>query len=549
MFFREKKSGTRRYLQIVENYWDDGQSRQRVIATLGRLDRLQDSGQIDALLASGARFARNMMVIAAHRQGQTTTVDTRRIGGPLVFDRIWHESGCREIIHSLLSERKFEFNVERAIFATVLQQLFDPGSDRSGDRWRDLYRIEGGEELELHHFYRAMAWLGEELAAEAQDGVIPFSPRCTKDLIEEKLFARRRNLFTSLEMVFFDTTAIYFEGEGGDELGRFGKSKEHRPDRKQMVVGVVLDNEGMPLCCEMWPGNTTDVTTLVPVARRLEKRFGIGRICIVSDRGMISRNVLDWLEEQEWPYILGVRMRRVKEVNREVLSRAGRYQVVFPKGRTARDPSPLKVKEVMVDGRRYIVCFNEDQARKDAADRQAIVTALERQLKQGDKSLIGNKGYRRYLRARGESFGIDDTKVKSEARYDGKWVLRTNTTLSDAEVALKYKQLWMVEDIFRTMKSILDTRPVFHRTDETIRGHVFCKFLALILRKELQDRLEAKGHSPEWPDVVHDLDRLEEVDVQQDGKQFRLRTEVRGCCGQVFKAAGVALPPTVQQLQ
>ena len=153
----------------------------------------------------------------------------------------------------------------------------------------------------------------------------------------------------------------------------------------------------------------------------------------------------------------------------------------------------LKVKEVRVEDRRYVVCLNDDEARKDAADRKAIVAALREQLRNGDKSLVGNKGYRRYLARRGRITSIDEAKIKEEARYDGKWVLRTNTDLDAAEVALQYKQLWMVEDWFRSCKSMLQTRPIYHKRDETIRGHVFCSFLALVLRQELQSRLEERG--------------------------------------------------------
>jgi transposase len=159
------------------------------------------------------------------------------------------------------------------------------------------------------------------------------APRCTKDRIEEALFARDRDLFSGLQLVFFDTTSIYFEGGGGETLGRYGHSKDHRKNRKQMVVGVVLDQEGRPICCELWPGNTTDVTTLVPVAERLRKRFGIGRVCLIADRGMVRKETLETLEATGWDYILGTRMRSTKEVRDEVLSRAGRFQKVFG-GRT-----------------------------------------------------------------------------------------------------------------------------------------------------------------------------------------------------------------------
>jgi hypothetical protein len=551
MFFRTKTSGPRSYLQIVENRWEDGRPRQRVIATLGRLDHLQQSGQLDALLASGARLARSVLLLSAHAKGQLPTITTRRIGPALIFERLWRETGCQRAIEQMLDGRRFECDVERAVFLTVLHRLFDPGSDRAADKWKADYQIEGCDALRLHHLYRAMGWLGEELPQDQQKDKTPFAPRCTKDRIEEEVFAHRRDLFTDLQLVFFDTTSIYFEGNGGEDIGQRGYSKDHRPDLYQMIVGAVLDGQGRPICCELWPGNTADVTALIPVVDRLRSRFGVSKVCVVADRGMISRETVEALEQDErgWSYILGARMRSQNEVKDEVLSRAGRYRVVHPPRVKSDDPSPLKVKEVWVDDRRYIVCLNEDEARKDAADREAIVAALREQLRHGDKTLVGNKGYRRYLSGGGpEHFRIDEAKVAEDARYDGKWVLRTNTELDSAEVALQYKQLWVVEQWFRSCKSLLQTRPVYHKCDETIRGHAFCSFLALVLRQELQARLGERGHEVEWADVIGDLDRLQRIEVEQDGKRFLLRSEAQGACGKVFQAVGVALPPTVQQV-
>ena len=547
MFFRAKKSGPRTYLQIVENRWEGGRSRQRVIATLGRLDKLQASGELESLLRSGARFADAVMVLGAHERGQAPVIDAHRIGPALVFERLWEETGARAVLEALAAERKFEFSVERAIFLTVLHRLFDPGSDRAAEKWRRDYAIAEVQDLQLHQLYRAMAWLGEELPEQVDR--TPFAPRCVKDEVEERLFARRRDLFSNLDLVFFDTTSIYFEGRGGESIGQRGHSKDHRPDCHQMVVGAVLDGNGEPVCCELWPGNVTDVRTLIPVVDRLRKRFAIGRVCIVADRGMISRESIEALESETrgWQYILGARMRVEKTVSEDVLSRAGRYRVVRLKG-TSHDPAPLKVKEVALEGRRYVVCCNEDQAKKDAADREAIVSALRAQLQRGDKSLVGNKGYRKYLKTQGRRFVIDEEKLTAEARFDGKWVLRTNTTLDAPQVVLKYKQLWLVEQLFRSTKSLLDTRPIFHKRDQTIRGHVFCSFLALILRKALQERLQAKGYAFEWRDVMTDLDALQEVQVQYQDKSFLLRSETKGTCGKVFQAVGVAVPSTVRSL-
>ncbi len=551
MFFREKKAKGYSYLQVVENHWEDGKSRQRVLGTLGRLDHMKGSGQLDALLMSGARYSETLMVLSALREGRLQEVSKKKIGGPLLFERLWQESGCASVIRSHARTRKFGFDLERAVLVTVLHRLLNPGSDRACEKWKEAYRIEGADSLELQHFYRAMGWLGEALSQEDQDDIIPFSPRCNKDVIEEALFWKRRDLFTTMDMLFFDTTSIYFEGEGGESIGMYGHSKDHRPDLKQMVVGAFLDGDGHPVCCEMWPGNTADVSTLVPVMGRMKKRFGVEQACVVADRGMISKDTLSWFEQTDhpMPYILGARMRKQKEVCVEVLGRAGRYQVIHPERKHAKDPSPLKVKEVMVDGRRYIVCHNADQARKDAADREMILKSLEEQLRRGEKSLVGNKGYRRYLKVQGNAFEIDRKKVEEEARFDGKWVLRTNTDLSSTEVALKYKQLWTVESLFRTVKSVLATRPIYHKCDDTIRGHVFCSFLALVLMKELLMRLENKGLTFEWRDIIRDLDTMDDVEIGDEGKRFLIRTGTVGCCGKVFQAAGITMPPTIRQMQ
>jgi hypothetical protein len=263
---------------------------------------------------------------------------------------------------------------------------------------------------------------------------------------------------------------------------------------------------------------------------------------------MISAETMTYLEEEKIPYILGARMRRSKEVKEEVLSRAGRYREVHPEGVSAKDPSPLKVKEVIVDGNRYIVCLNEKQARKDAADRQAIIDSLQEKLKSNPKSLVGNKGYRKYLTLDRDTVAVNQEKIEEEARYDGKWVLKTSTTLTAEQAALKYKELWQVEQVFRDMKSVLDTRPIFHQRDETIRGHVFCSFLALVIRKELDRRLEKAGHCFEWADIKQDLKALQEITIEDRGKTLTIRSECLGTCGKVFQAVGVAIPPTIREV-
>src|SRR5215471_7547293 len=560
MFFRRKRSGRTEYLQIVKNERIAGKPRQSVVATLGRVDELDQDGTLERLLRSGARFSHSAVVLTAYEKGEATKLATRQLGPALAVERLWRETGCRRVISELAGERAFQFDLERAVFLTVLHRLFDPGSDRAAEKWRHGLVIDGVADLELHQLYRAMGWLGDELADQSGRGI---GPRTTKDLIEERLFTLRNNLFSELSLVFLDTTSLYFEGEGGKSLGQYGHSKDHRPDLKQVVLAVVIDGTGRPICSELWPGNTTDVTTLLPVIERLKTRFLIARICIVADRGMIATDTIAELEARNLDYILGVRERATKEVRGVIADPAAWVPLSILKaadrGTTDLLVTDLLVKEVIRSGvgadgkpwrRRYIVCCNDAEARKDAARRAAILTALQEALRRGDKSLVGNRGYRRFLSLKpGRRFEIDPRRIALDTVFDGIYVLRTNTKLTPLQVVLRYRDRWMVEDIFRTAKSLLATRPIFHKYDETIRGHVFCSFLALVLRKELEDRLAAAGHNFEWADIVQDLERLSETEIEQDGKVYWLRNPAPGCAGPVLRTLGVALPPLVRNAQ
>jgi hypothetical protein len=562
MYVREKAINGYTYLYLVESVREDGRTKQRIIKNLGRKEQVLGNGDLERFINSVGRYTEHAMVLSAFDKGELIGMACRRIGPPLLFGRLWETTGIKAVINRLLQERAFAFPVERAIFTAVLHRLMVSGSDRCCEQWQRDYAIPETDGLQLHHFYRAMAWLGEELGEENQDGATHV-PRCTKDLIEEQLFAHRRDLFTDLSLVFLDTTSLSFTGEGGDTLGRRGKSKDHRPDLMQMLLAVVMDGDGRPVCTEMWPGNTADVTALLPIIDRLRSRFAIGQVCVIADRGMISKATMQGLEERKLEYILGARERMDTVIREVVLEDETPFTplcITKARGKTAlregkqpkpQDETQLWVKEVMVGETRYIVCRNEIEANKDAADRTAVLQALEEQLKQNDKALIGNSAYRRFLKAGGKKsekvFQIDPGKVADEARFDGIFVLRTNTKISALQAVLRYRDLWQVETLFRSAKSLLSTRPIFHSSDAAIRGHVFCSFLALVLKKDLADRCAASDFKPEWADVLRDLDRLQDIDIKKDGKHLTLRTPTTGTAGRLFQLAGVALPPRIRE--
>jgi len=543
MFVRVKKIGPYEYLYLVENAREGGRHVQRVIKALGRRDEVENSDLLDGLIASAARYSRRSIVLSSFYRGELAELRRRSIGPDLVFARLWAETGCHDVLRRQLADRRFGFDAERAIYLTVLHRLMVSGSDRHASTWQQSVDIPGAEALTLDHAYKAMAWLGEDIAPAGSGRI-----RSRTEAIEEALYRHRQTLFGELSVAFFDTTSLYFEGQGGTTLGQRGYSKDFRPQLNQVVLGIVLDEKDRPIASFLWPGNTADVTTLLPVVERLRRRFGIGRACVVADRGMISAATIAALEAQGIDYILGVRERSTKQVRGTVLNDDGvAVPLIIPR---QKGETELAIRDITVAGRRYILCRNEEEARKDAETRAKLIDSLQRQLAQGGKRLVGNKGYRRFLTApKSKAFAIDPAKVAADVRFDGIFVLRTNMKLSALAVVLRYRNLLAVEQSFLAAKAMLATRPVFHRTDAAIRGHIFCSFLALVLRRELLDRLVARNPTiPEWQRIIDDLSDLSTVEVEQDGRRALLRTAPRDSIDPICRALGLVLPPVLQEM-
>jgi len=531
MYFRKKSSGRNRteyeYLQIVRSYREGPKVRQEVIATVGRTDKLLSGGEIDGLLRSLARFSDKLRVVEAARLPHVAAQPARQWGPALVFGRLWQQQRIPEILGKLSQDRRFEFDVERVCFAMALQRLCAPGSDLQGSGWLSTVEAPGFEELALQHLYRTAGFLAE-----------------MREELEQELSWADRDLFgQDFDLVFIDTTSLSVYRDIENDLFKRGYSRKHRPDLPQTVLCVIVNAYGWPVAREAYPGNTADVIAMEKMVNRLRKRLAIRNVVVVADRGMISRDIIKLLtQDQDAPfrYVLGCRMRRQKEVNEEVLSRAGRY-------RTIREN--LEVKEVRVGDRRYIVCRNPLEARKDKAVREALLAKLERIIaEQGPKALIGNRGYARFLKLDKGSVSINREAIENDARLDGKFALTTNTDLTPHDVALTYKSLWRVERTFREQKSTLEVCPIYHHCHHMAIGHIAASFLALRLEVDLQRRLDERKVEVSWPDLMRDLGQVQSIVLDLDGNRYRLRSEMIGSSYQAFQAAGVRPPETVSLL-
>ena len=536
MFVRVKKfSGkhtTRQYLQVVESFRVEGKMRQRVLCTLGRVERLRDGG-LDALIQGLSKFSKNLEII---RASQDLVADwSKEYGTVLVFRKLWEELKMDQILKQHLKSHRYKSDIGEAVFALVLNRILEPYSKKRAELWLEEVYEPRFSNLKLQHFYRCLDFLDEH-----------------KPEVEEELFGEVKDLFNlELDIVFYDTTSVYFEGEGPEGLAKKGYSKDKRPDLNQtcsersepILIGVLMTKEGIPIGCEVFPdpanGRDYDGSTLKYALEVLSKRFHLKRVIFVGDRAMVSQANLSYLDDFGYEYILGVRMRQLKDVNKEVLSRAGRYH---------RVNDSLWVKEVKVGEVRYVLCFNPEEAKRDAEERKAIVDNLGEKIKSGTLKKVLTGDAQRYLKLEKERFSLNYEKIEKEARYDGKYVLRTNTELKTQEVALAYKNLWLVENTFRNIKDILKIRPIFLWTPARVRGHVFVCFLAFLLTVTLQKKLLLMGIKESLWDTLRDVRKMKAVLLRVKDESYLVRTELKGMAHLAFKAVGLSPPSRVKPL-
>lgn len=503
------------YLQLVESYRDGDRVRQRVIAKLGREDEL-DRAAIERLVRSLAKYA-DVEVGAGNVLDEVELQPGLAFGHVHALDHVWNELGLEGIMRDLAAGRRFRFDVANVIKAIVFQRVLDPGSERSlVQQWLPSVHQPAFEGISLQHTYRALPFLAE---------VGPELEARLTGVMTEKLFA-------DASLVLFDTTSTYFEGTGLDELASFGFSRDKRGDRPQANLALLTSREGLPLGHWLYPGRQSDVRSMAEASREFRDRLGLGSFVLVADRGMVSAANLQALQDEGIEYVIAERLRR--STANEALARAGRYKKVTRN---------LEVKEIKADGiERVLVCRNSERAIEDARQRDAIVQQLQEKIAQGGVRDQLKAGARRYLKLTGASPEIDLKKAHDDARYDGKWVLRTTTTLPPEQVALAYRGLWRVEHAFRTLKTPLELRPLFHTSEAGVRSHVQACVLAYALVRIIEDRLDRAGLDANAKNALHDLGRIQRAPLYRAGITVTKTTTPNEHQKTLLRAIGAPIP-------
>jgi transposase len=500
---RKNKSGsTTTYVQLAHNVRDakTGQSKADVLYTFGRADSL-DVDAIRRLTKSLSRFLtpEEALRIQGTIEGENPIRFLKSVpmGGAYLLRALWEQLGIPQALSQCMKDRSFTSPVEWATFAMVANRALAPDSKRGVEEWvKEDVALGNPEPIELQHLYRAMDVLLEY----------------RETIHKEVYFAVADLLNLEVDLIFFDTTSTYFEMDEEDEEGlrKYGHSKDHRPDLPQVVIGLAVTKEGIPVKCWTMPGNTSDMKTVEKVKSDL-LGWKLGRCVWVMDRGMSSEENRLILQKAGGHYIIGEKLRDNQEIHREVLAKRGRFTSVREN---------LEIKEVTIgDGekrRRFILVHNPEEAKKDQATREKTLKKIEEALKsikdqagpghtKSVCALLSHRTMGRYLRQlKTGRIKIDKGKIKEEAHLDGKYIISTSDdTLSAEDVALGYKQLMEVERAFRTLKTTLDLRPVYHRKDERIEAHVFLCFLALLLVRVA----ERKTNMP-WDHIKAQMERL-----------------------------------------
>ena len=534
MFVRRKqvRSGSQvhTYLQLVENYRQDGKVRQRVLLSVGREDQMPP-GRVDEFVRALGAYTEKAMVLDSIQD--LSLLSSRAFGGVYVLGRLWDELDLDGILGRKLAGRAYSTDVAMAIRTMVLNRCLDPRSKLGTLEWaRHRAWCPEAESLGPQNLYRALDFLVEH-----------------KEALEGALYSRLTDLLClDASLVFYDTTLVNMHSEPQEDDEERQLVRWSRNGTPQFLLALALSRDGLPFAHEVLPGNTTDVVMVKDAVSRLRKRFSIRQCVFVGDRGMVSEDNLKWLHSQDVHSIVGAPMRRSKEVKDGVLATAGRYQEIS---------EDLHLKEVQASGVRYIICYNPKEAERDRRVRESIVAHVEELLEHPPgpatkeaAAPYSHPAYGRYLRRLSDgALRLDRGRIKDDERYDGKYVLRTShPSLSKEEVARAYKQLMMVERSFRSLKSLEELAPVYHWKDRRVRGHVYVCVLAHLLERILERRLGQGGlEHYTAARALEVLDRVHMVPLEAKGRRWLGRTESDAEANRILEALRYRLPPRIQE--
>jgi transposase len=540
-----KNSAGQKYYHLVESYWEDGRSRQRTLMSLGKAgeDRMDDVV---------AAISKHKEVFTILEMAKSISVEDTYILGPLlVLERLFRDSGIDSVLSSVAAAHpKLGFDLRSLVFTMVASRFVEPGSKLKIYEWWQQKFFPGlvQEKIELHQLYRALDVLCEH-----------------KEEIEKKLFYHDRDLLNlNVDVVLYDLTTLRFESTRTDlgELRQFGYSKERRSDLTQVVLGLLVTPEGVPIGFEVYPGNTFEGKTISSIVDKLRKKYKVRRFIFVADRGLFSQRNLTELrgKNRQGDFIVGMKLGVFKK----------RHDEFYDISKFHWINDELAVYETTHEGDRCIVTWSKKRAKRDERAREDVLDKIRRKLSKKKikaKDFVSNKTYQRYVTGlSGESeLALNQKAIEEDAKKDGFFGVITNVNDMTAQTVVEnYKSLWIVEDAFGEIKGNLKARPVFHWSDDRIVGHLtlcflayYCESLMTIALREKEIMLDSPaiddGIIKERPltvvEALRELSEVRAIPVKMKKTTIWVRTDIKGNAFKLFSAIGLKPPPKVLSLQ
>lgn len=545
MFIKETtNSAGQTYYHLVESYWDNGKSRQRTLMSLGR--------------AGEDRMGEVISAIGKHKDVLTvldlakniSVADTFILGPLLVLERMFEQSGIDRILTAIAEKHpKLEFNFKKLVFTMVAARFVRPGSKlKIFEHWQKRFYPEMlVGDIELHQLYRALTILADH-----------------KEEIETDLFWQGRDLLSEeVDVVLYDLTTLRFESTLAEGLRQFGYSKERRSDCTQVVLGLLVRPDGVPIGFEVYPGNTFEGATVTDIVRKIRDKFKVRRFIFVGDRGLFSRKNLEAMRgantNDNGEFIVGMKLGVFKD----------RHEEFYDLSRYKRISDELAFYETEHEGDRCIITWSRARAERDAKAREDILNKIRKKLakkKITAKEFVTNTTYKRYVTGLndGKSFALNDKAILEDAKKDGFFGVLTNIIdMPAVDIVTNYKSLWIIEDAFGEIKGNLRARPVFHWSDHNIIGHLTVCFLAYLcealMTKALREKnlmLESRAIKEELikprpltvVEAMRELQEVRAIPVQFKSTTMWVRTDIAGNANKLFAAIGLKPPPKVLRL-
>ncbi|PNR91222.1 hypothetical protein HWHPT5561_09930 [Petrotoga sp. HWH.PT.55.6.1] len=520
MYVRTVKNNQgKEYLRIVESYRENGKNKQKIIANLGRIDTISEE-EVKNIIKKLVQIYDIKGYVNLNNVEEAP--DKKNYGIKVIVDRLFERYEMDKFFEKM--DKKIRFDVEDLLKIMVMNRIIEPKSKLGIFKELDYYGFKRIDEAETDEEGIALQWMYRTLDVLAQK----------KEELEKHLYDQRISLFNSVvDLVFYDVTTLAFETQQTNELLQMGYSKDKKFNESQVVLGMSIDRDRMPVSFDIYPGNTFEGHTFKDTIEAMKNRYQLGKVIVVSDRGMMSRTNMEIVENSDYEFIVGKSIKQLKKVD------------IFD-GEFTEISKGIEYREIEYEGKRLLIIHSKERAEKDRKDRIRLIEKAKKMLKDGEIESKSKRGAKKYLKTKNEvDYTLDIEKIEKDEKYDGYYGIITNTQLNPKQILEQYHTLWKVEESFRTLKNYLETRPIFHWTQKRIKGHIVMSFVSYIMQRTLELELERNNIEYSHEKIREAIKNMEYIDIKTNEQHFAIRTNMNLLAQKILKILNIPIPKVV----